>query len=228
MVRLAGFDALAVPDPLPDEWADTLHVEALAKNCWCLGVRRDDDRKLAMPVLIEADGKVSSPSAEAEEEAALLVVSEDADIFPHVLLTPTRVVLIEKTLRAALVSKALGGARFDYRVREEKWPYIGLVVPNRASSATSTSAPSTTPATNGEAEPAEKFIEVAMYRWDPDEQAFLGPANDKLPDPPGGKFELDLRESKALIPVGGDIPDAPAPPAAQPPKKKKEFERPPD
>jgi hypothetical protein len=138
------------------------------------------------------------------------------------------VVLIEKSPRAALVAKSLGGARFDYRLKDEKWPYIALVVPNRVTATTSASAPSSEPATEGQAPPQEKFIEVAMYRWDPDELAFLGPANDKLPDPPGGKFELDLKASRGLIPVGGDIPDAPQPPGAQPPNKKKEFERPPD
>jgi hypothetical protein len=226
LVRLAKFSALAVPEPLPDEWGGTLHVAALADDRWCMGVHGDGARSLGMPVLIDADGKVSSPASEAEEEAAQLFVSDDADVFPHVLLTPTRVVLIEKTPRAALVARTLGGARFDYLRREEKWPYIALVVPNRAAAASSTSAPASAEASDGDAaRPA--FVEVAMYRWDPDEQAFLGPGNDKLPDPPGGKFELDLQASKALIPVGGDIPDAPAPPVVPVPKKPKVV-RPPD
>lgn len=226
LVRLAKFSALAVPEPLPAEWGGTLHVAELADDRWCLGVQGGDARSLGMPVLIDADGKVSSPASDAEEEAAQLFVSDDAEVFPHVLLTPTRVLLIEKAPRTALVAKSLGGARFDYRRREDKWPYIALVVPNRAPIAPSTSASASAEASERDAaRPA--FIEVALYRWDPDEQAFLGPANDKLPDPPGGKFELDLQASKALIPVGGDIPDAPAPPVVPVPKKPR-VERPPD
>lgn len=222
LARIAKLSAMAVPDPLPDEWGGTLQVAALADDRWCLGVRDDDEQRYAMPLLIDAEGAVSVPAGEGEEEAAVLVVSDDADVFPHLLLSPTRVLLIEKSPRAALVAKALGGARFDCRRREGKWPYVALVVPNRAASRAA--APAAVGAANGE--PA--FVEVAMFRWDPDEQAFQGPGKDKLPDPPGGFFELDLHASKALIPVGGEIPEAPAPPVAPAPRKQPQFERPPD
>jgi hypothetical protein len=46
---------------------------------------------------------------------------------------------------------------------------------------------------------------VARYTWDPYELTFMGPAADKLPDPPGSRFEIDLARSPVLIPVGGEI-----------------------
>ena len=53
------------------------------------------------------------------------------------------------------------------------------------------------------------MTQVGRYNWDPYEIAFSGPQCDKLPDPPGGQYELDLEASLALIPVGGVIPEPP-------------------
>jgi hypothetical protein len=89
---------------------------------------------------------------------------------------------------------------------------------------TATTSPASAPSS---AEP----VEVAQYRWDPDEGAFVGPERDRLPAPSSARFELDLRESKALIPVGGEIPEPPPtpPPRQNPPGlPQRKTERPPD
>jgi len=91
---------------------------------------------------------------------------------------------------------------------ESGYPYVALLW--RGSSAAEDE--------EGKAGSAEP-VEVARYTWDPWELAFTGPLSDKLPDPPGGLFELELEQSEALIPVGGVIPEPPPiPPPGPKPK----------
>jgi hypothetical protein len=45
---------------------------------------------------------------------------------------------------------------------------------------------------------------------------------DVLPDPCSAKFELDLSESTALIPVGGEIPEPRQAPEPKKPEEEKE------
>ena len=60
---------------------------------------------------------------------------------------------------------------------------------------------------------------VATYKWDPYELVFVGPAVDALPDPPGGRFHIDVAASRRLEPMGGELPESrpiQRPPASQP------------
>ncbi|MBI5864823.1 MAG: hypothetical protein HZB38_10000 [Planctomycetes bacterium] len=257
LVQLSKVDALCTAEPLSDEQARRLRVAKLGEGSWCLGLEAAIERKLTMPVLIDGEGNVSIPVDEAEEEAAAIFVSADPEVFPHVVLTPLRVLIVGEDIIPAIVAKTLGGARFEYRRKDDRWPYLVLSIEKHAPSsapgsepaaaalpapsgdpaAATRPAPSGSPATASapedaldeddpaavEAEPTE----AARFRWDPYESAFIGPAADKLPNPPGGRFEIDIPESKAFIPVGGDIPDAPPPVQQQPPQRRRP-DRPPD
>jgi hypothetical protein len=187
LVRLAQATPLCVPDPLPPRMAERLHLAQLSESLWALGWPvGDDEKRLRSVALISADGEVELPVGGAEEEVSLLHMSDDADVFPHLLITPLRVLIVADPVQPAIVVKSLGGSRFALR-RESGFPYVALIWPGPP-----------------EAKLAEP-LEVARYTWDPYELTFMGPAADKLPDPPGGRFELDLEQSPALIPVGGEI-----------------------
>jgi hypothetical protein len=142
-------------------------------------------------VLIAMDGEVTLPATGFEEEVAVLHVSDDSDVFPHLIVTPTRVLWVADDVTSALVGKRLPHVAFSW-VPNDGFPYIAM----RLSGAVGESS------------------ELARYAWDPYEFAFMGPLADKLPDPPAGRFELDLEASKALVPVGGEIPEPE--PLAQP------------
>lgn len=184
LVRIAGLEPLCVPDPLPADFARRLGVVDLGQGWRALGLVAADGRVQA-PVLIDADAAVTQPALGIEEELAVLHVSEDADVFPHVIVTPMRVLLIGEELVDALVGRDLGVARFAW-VDNDGYPYVALRVPG-----------------------APEDAEAARYRWDVYESMFMGPLADNLPDPPGGRFELDLQASRALVPLGGDIPEPP-------------------
>ncbi len=198
LIRLAEALPLCVPDPLPVEIARRLRVVALSESRWALGLVMPEERRLASPVLIDSDGEVTLPVEGIEEEVAVLCCAEDAELFPHLLFLPGEVFILGDELQPALVAKSPPGLRFDLRF-ENDYPYIALLW----------RTPPTATDAAGESTPGEP-IELARYKWDPWELAFSGPLCDKLPDPPGGLFELDLELSEALIPVGGVLPEPPA------------------
>lgn len=197
LVRLAGADPLCVPDPLSAEFARRLRVVALSETLWALGLGTSDQDRLRSPVLIDAAGAVMLPVDGVEEEVALLWVAEDTQLFPHVLTALERVWIVGDELHPALVTMSPAGLRFEVR-EEDDVPYVVLLW-RRLSEV----AGEGDQATGGEP------VEVARYTYDPYEFAFMGPLADKLPDPPGGLFELDLEHSEGLIPVGGEIPEPP-------------------
>ena len=187
LVRLADVAALCVPAELTDAHVARLRLVELAPQRWALGLAdAKDEHRLRAPALISADGDVTLVGDGVEEELALLYLSRDADVFPHLVILPHRVSLVGDELVTAIVLATCENVRFDLG-NERGFSYVALLLTGWA-----------------------KVVEVARYRWDPYELTFMGPAIDKLPDPPGGKFELDLEASRRLEPVGGEIP-APSP-----------------
>jgi hypothetical protein len=220
LVRLAEVHPLCVPDPLPPKVARRLRVVALSEALWALGWETPDDHRLRLPVLIHAEGEVVVPLEGVEEEVALLCCAEDPELFPHLLIVPRRVMIVGDELQNALVAKSPAGLKFDVRC-EDDYPYVALLWRGSPAAVEADGEE----AGEGETEEIVKEeVEVARYKWDLWELAFLGPLSDKLPDPPGGVFELDLEQSEALIPVGGEIPE---PPPVEPPIEEAEPQPPP-
>lgn len=268
LIRLAGAAPLCVPDPLPAKIARRLRVTSLTDSLWALGWEVAGNERLQSPVLVNAAGEVTLPVDGVEEETALLCCAEDAELFPHLLITPRRVLIIGDDLQSALVTKSPPGLSFDLRSAEGR-PYVALLWRRSAAAGAlhAEAAPAETELTPPDTEAAEangeavaegdtaaavadeesqqegeiiaqqggpaadrdeavigEPVEVAQYKWDAWELAFVGPLSDKLPDPPGGLFELDLEQSAALTPVGGVIPE---PPPLEPPPDDVEPEPPP-
>jgi hypothetical protein len=193
LVRLADVSALCVPTELSDAHVARLRLVGLGTQRWALGLAdAKDPHRLRAPVLVSADGEVTLIGDGVEEELAVLHVSKDADVFPHLVVLPQRVILVNDDLVTAIVLKTCENVCFDLR-QERGFSYVALVLTGAA-----------------------KAVEVARYRWDPYELTFLGPAVDKLPDPPGGKFQIDLEASRRLEPVGGEIPPPPTSEPAMP------------
>lgn len=211
LVRLADVAPLCVPDPMPLRVARRLRLRALSDSLWALGLSTPDDRRLAAPVLIDAAGEVTLPADGVEEEVALLCCAKNPELFPHLLIVPERVTIVGAQLQSALVSDSPPGLIFDLRFDGEL-PYVALLW--RGSSAPADETDETIQSTQPAIADDDGPIEVARYDYDAYELAFMGPLSNKLPDPPGGLFELDLDASAALIPVGGVIPQ---PPVVEPP-----------
>lgn len=222
LARLSQVPVSCLTDSATDDWLAGLRVEKLADDLWVLGLARSNPKLLGMPVSIDRNGRVQPLAPELEEEAATLYLSDDLEVFPHLVITPLRVQVVGSELRSALVCKSLGGARFEYRRKDDRWPYVAIVY------AATTSGPATNSSADGQLATREPAI-VAEYRWDPDEGAFIGPERDLLPNSAAARFVLDLRESKLLIPVGGEIDEPHAGPPANPPAKpRRDRDRPPD
>jgi hypothetical protein len=189
LVRLAGLDPLCVPAELTDAHVARLRLVALPPERWALGLADPkDERRLRAPVLISADGDVMLSGEGVEEELAVLHVSKDPDVFPHLVTLPQRVMLIADDVIPAIALATCEKVRFELR-REHGFSYVALVLTG-----------------------VDRAVEVARYRWDPYELTFLGPARDKLPDPPGGSFQIDLEASRRMEPVGGEIEEPPKTP----------------
>lgn len=219
LARLAAIPVGCLPDEATDKWLAGLRIINIGSNRWAIGIAGEVPRTIGMPALISSDGRVHALAPEAEEEAATLVVSDDAEIFPHLIITPLRVQILSDEVRPALVAKSMAGARFAYCRKDDRWPYVSVRFASKPSS-----SPVTQPA-----EAKAEDIEVAQYRWDPDEGAFIGPERDFLPGSQVERFALDLRESKLLIPVGGEIPEPTHPLPANPPiAPRRDRDRPPD
>lgn len=184
LVQLSEVQPLCVPVTLTDKAVARLRLVRLRDSLWALGLgHREDERRLHAPVLINELGKILQPATETAEELLVLYVSEDSQVFPHLLISPRRIEIVEDEIVSAVVLQTDEPVRFDLR-RERGYPYIALVF------------------LSGNPPP-----EVARYTWEPYELVFLGPAVDTLPDPPGGKFRVDLQASLRLEPVGGELPE---------------------
>ena len=193
LVRLAKVHPLWLPPQLTDATVSQLRVLQLSEDLWALGFAdRRSELVLHAPVLIAADGSVTAIAGGTEEEALLLHASRDADVFPHLLIAPGRVLIAAANPEVALTLDYPMTVGFHRRERDG-FPYLALMW-------------------RGDAD----WVEVAQYRWEPFELALAGPASDELPDPPGGAFALDMEASPMLIPVGGEIPE-PKPRQQEPP-----------
>jgi hypothetical protein len=179
-----------------------LKLRRLNEHFWVLGVSMPGhERRLRAPVLLNAAGEVLTPLEGMEEELSVLRVSDDADVYPHLLLTPRRVFLVKEALEPALMVKLRDGLGFELRV-EDEIPYVGVMW----SGVAPTSRPADTQPANSSTERSGP-VEVGRYAWEPYELTFVGPAANTLPDPPGGTFEIVLGASPLLIPMGGVIPE---------------------
>jgi hypothetical protein len=184
LARLSGLKPLCLPTEMTDVTASCLQVAQLSDELWALGlVDRHDDGVLRAPVLITNTGAAVSVASGTEEELLCLHLAQDPDVFPHLLVSPRRVWVTQTSPEQALSMASPDCVGFCWR-SERSFPYVALVGGQGCN-----------------------FAEVARYLWDPYELAFTGPAADALPDPPGGKFELDLPGSPKLIPMGGEIPE---------------------
>ncbi|MBK9120025.1 MAG: hypothetical protein IPM18_10570 [Phycisphaerales bacterium] len=182
LVQLAELDTLLVPGTLDDQHVRRLSAVRLFEERWVLGLlSRSADDVLRAAVLIDADGTVQPIALGPAEELLQFHLAPDPDIFPHVAVLPEYVLIVpaKGEVIEAIVLESGAPAHFALQ-RRGRVRYMALQVESR---------------------------EVARYRWDAWEQMFLGPARDKLPDPPGGEFNIDLELSHALVPVGGIVPE---------------------
>lgn len=192
--ELAPFGTIA---PLPAPLAERLRIVALDESHWALGLQTCNEYILAAIVLIAADGAASYPTDYQEPEFTYLHYSENIELFPHLFFAEDRLWMWgDGEWNLALTVKRPAGLHFEKR-SERGRPSVVLMWQK---------TPIPDPGKQNE---TDAYVEIARYRWDPFELAFAGPLCDKLPDPPGGQFELDLELSEALIPIGGVLPEPP-------------------
>jgi hypothetical protein len=173
--------APCAPQELTDRQFERLRVRKLDDERWALGLVDDASTdRLQAPVLIHADGTVERLAEGIAEELLILEVAQEPEVYPHVLIWPGRVALLEESIEPALQLDPNQPVRFHPDV-QRGFPYVALRSLH-----------------DGE--------EVARYRWEPYEYMFEGPAMDDLPEPPGGTFQLDMEASVRLIPYGGKLP----------------------
>jgi len=196
LVRLAGATPLCLPETLTDDQVEHLRLARLSTSRWALGVTaRNDAHRLRAPVLFSTDGDVELLGEGVEEELTVLYLADQPDVFPHVAILPDRVLLTNDETEPAIVLEPDEPVHFELRERQG-YPYLALVLPQ-----------------------AGAVAAVATYKWDPYELVFVGPAVDALPDPPGGRFHIDVAASRRLEPMGGELPESrpiQRPPASQP------------
>lgn len=184
LIDLAEQAPACLPADLTAAQFDRLRVVSLSADWYAVGVAdHDADDRVHAPVLLSSAGTVERLAVGLDEELATLRVSADADVFPHVIVTPTRIVSIVDEPVTAIVLEPNQPACFALR-STEGYPYVALIPLG-----------------------ADQSAPVAEYRWDPWELVFTGPLIDALPDPPGGKFHIDLAASPLLIPMGGELPE---------------------
>lgn len=201
LVRIAGLHAACVPDPLPRELAARLAVVEPYPGNWILGVRQfEPDGIIAKadvvdggtrvvtlwaPVRINEDGDAQRLADGFAHEVSRAYVSEDAQLFPHVVVTPSAVAMLTDVgLQDGLTGDELHGAAFVLG-RRDGFVVATLVLPGSRD------------------EDAGGWPVVAEYRWDFYEQMFLGPAAVALSSSSEPIARLALDESPKLVPVGG-------------------------
>lgn len=182
LTQLAPVDLVWMSPAWTDDGIRRLRLLRVDDERWALGLAEPEGpRCLRAPAVIMADGEVQPLADGTDAELLVLYGSEDTDLFPHLLLWPDRVALLTDKVESAITLRQRDAVRFALRTRNQR-PYVGLVL---------VAAPQQ---------------EVARYTWDVYEAMFFGPAADALPDPPGGRFEIDLKASPRLVPVGGELP----------------------
>ena len=197
LVRLSDVRALCVASDLTPELAAHLQVLPLREKQFALGFKQGSTgRRLVAPVILDDTGGVVAPVPWERQEQAVLILSENVEIFPHVIVLPREVFLLRNDPLRAIVAKSIGKGHFE-ALNERRGPSVAIVVE--------------IPAASPGERPRRKV--AARYRWDLAEQMFVGPGADNYPDPPGGGFEMDLESSGALLAVGGIInePELPEP-----------------
>jgi hypothetical protein len=195
IVRASGAQPACVPAELTDRLVERLRVKSLGDAGWALGIRDPrEERVLHAPVLLGRAGQVFLFADGVAEELTRLYQSPDADLFPHLVIAPAHVTVVDDPPRLALVRARPDEVVFGLR-RERGYPYVAALFAQSA-----------------------KWVEIARYAWEPYELAFAGPVAEHLPEPPGGLFELNLEQSELLIPVGGVLPDQAPLPNAPPPR----------
>lgn len=184
LVRLAEQSPACIPESLTDDIIRKLRVMRLNDTYWAVGLADEDDQQqLRAPALITTDGEIERLANGVEEEVLVLHASDDADVFPHLAIQPDSVDMITDKVLTAIVLVEGQPVRFTLG-RAGGFPYVSLVLTAEGDAA-----------------------EVARYVWEPYELSFVGPAIQPLPNPPGGKAEIDLEASKRLEPMGGEIPE---------------------
>lgn len=192
LVQLQEPEALCRPARITDDTVRKLRLVPLGPSAWTVGfVVADHPRLLRAPVVVTSAGEAWRTATGAEEETALLVLSADADVFPHVVLTPVRVVLLDPQPVTAVERKAQPHLSFAW-ADAGGLPYVALRIREEMAGR-----------------------EIARYTWDPYELQFTGPARDRLQEGREECFELILPNSKRLVPRGGIIPK-PEPTESQP------------
>lgn len=125
LVRLADVHVPMLPDPLPVDAARKLRLTALSDSAYALGVRDDDnERVVRTPLLIDLEGKVSTPGDEGESFD--LYVSRDGDVFPHLLIGSTMVMNAASPDEEQIRLKSTGSMRFEVR-QENGVDYLALI-----------------------------------------------------------------------------------------------------
>lgn len=194
LVQMSELYPACVPAPLSDAWVRRLRLVQLFPEVYAVGVDTPDEpARLRMPVILRSGGAVETPLVGVEEEASVLWVADDPEVFPHLLVAPQQILIVraDETI-AAVVGKDLRGLRFAPR-EDDGYRYVALINdPVGAAGGNDPDPPG----------------EVARYNWEPFEETFLGPARDKIAPDAGDDevFAIDLEASQRLVPVGGIIP----------------------
>lgn len=185
LVRLAAVEPLCLPADAPDALLGKLRLVRLNDEYWALGIAQGRQADaLYAPVLISTTGEVQRVAEDIEEELATLHIAADPEVFPHVVIRPQRVQIIDDYgLSTAVVLNPDQRVRFTLR-RHEGFPYVALVVLDRADD-----------------------DEAARYTWGPYELVFLGPAQDRLPIAGDEYFAIDVQASERWEPLGGELPE---------------------
>lgn len=205
LLSLAGATPMCVPATLTDLTLTRLRVVYLGDR-YAVGVMDlADDARLHAPVFISKGGLVTQPISGLEEELATLHISKDPELFPHLITTPRRVILLDDVSKDAIIVRYPSAVAFRLGKRGE-FSYVSLVY------------------LGGESPRSE----IGRYQWDAFSLMFQGPGCDKLPEPPGGLYELDIKASHRLNPVGGTFPDAKPIPNTPPPNRQRPGEPPPE
>ncbi len=211
LVQLSQVRSLLFSAEVASGMPPRVRVRRLNDAFWALGLAEGTNGANAVlraALLLAADGTVIAPTAGLDEELSALHISNDAEVFPHLIVTPTRVLVVRDSVVDAIVARSVGGAAFRLRRRGE-YPYIALEHPAAAGQPLPAAEPD---GAEMEAEAAAEIDaearargELARYTWDPFEAMFMGPADGLLPSSVGGRFSIDLARSAMLVPVGGLI-----------------------
>lgn len=181
LIELAEPESRYAQGEWPVERVNRLRLLPIGDSEYVFGVADESNAKLlAQAMRIAVDGSVKAIAVE-EMPDARVYVSPDRDLFPALLIGKRQVRMLSDIESEALTIESPDNLRFDLHEKDEIASVLLML------------------------DGAGGAVEAARYRWDPYELTFIGPACDKLPDPPGGKFQLDLKRCAALTPMGGEL-----------------------